>query len=84
MKLIDADVLREHVFALTEHVGDERLHIDAVVHLIDDALTVDAVPIKWLENLAAQHDGADSVTCHVIAYLIRLILKKWKDGDGNG
>ena len=53
MRLIDADVLREHVFALTEHVGDERLHIDAVAYLIDDALTVDAVPVvhgRWIED----------------------------------
>ena len=43
--MIDENKLKEQMFALVEQIGDERLHIDAVVHLIDDAPTVDAVPV---------------------------------------
>ena len=44
--MIDENKLKEQMFALVEQIGDERLHIDAVVHLIDDAPTVDAVPVR--------------------------------------
>ena len=43
--MIDENKLKEQMFALVEQIGDERLHIDAVVHLIDDAPAVDAVPV---------------------------------------
>ena len=51
--MIDENKLKEQMFALVEQIGDERLHIDAVVHLIDDAPAVDAVPAihgKWQTN----------------------------------
>ena len=43
--MIDENKLKEQLFTLVEQIGDERLHIDAVVHLIDDAPTVDAVEV---------------------------------------
>ena len=43
--MIDENKLKEQLFTLVEQIGDERLHIDAVVQLIDDAQTVDAVPV---------------------------------------
>ena len=43
--MIDENKLKEQMFALVEQIGDERLHIDAVVQLIDDAQTVDAVEV---------------------------------------
>lgn len=43
--MIDENKLKEQLFALAEQIGDERLHIDAVVHLIDEAPTVDAVEV---------------------------------------
>lgn len=43
--MIDENKLKEQMFALVEQIGDERLHIDAVVQLIDDAQAVDAVPV---------------------------------------
>ena len=45
--MIDENKLKEQLFALVEQIGDERLHIDAVVHLIDDAPAVDAVPVRY-------------------------------------
>ena len=50
--MIDENKLKEQMFALVEQIGDERLHIDAVVHLIDDAPAVDAVPVvhgRWID-----------------------------------
>lgn len=44
--MTDENKLKEQLFALVEQIGDERLHIDAVVHLIDDAPAVDAVPVR--------------------------------------
>ena len=55
--MIDENKLKEQLFALVEQIGDERLHIDAVVHLIDDAPAVDAVEVVRCRNCKkAEHD----------------------------
>lgn len=47
------------MFALVEQIGDERLHIDAVVHLIDDAPTVDAVTVVRCADCIRYHPEDD-------------------------
>ena len=55
--MIDENKLKEQMFALVEQIGDERLHIDAVVQLIDDAQTVDAVEVATGTWKAVTDDG---------------------------
>ena len=70
--MIDENKLKEQMFALVEQIGDERLHIDAVVHLIDDAPTVDAVPVvRCKDCIRYRPDGNVWGRCTVAANPMR-------------
>lgn len=61
VSMIDENKLKEQMFALVEQIGDERLHIDAVVHLIDDALpTVDAVEVVRCADCIRYHSNDEA------------------------
>lgn len=57
--MIDENKLKEQLFALVEQTGDERLHIDAVVYLIDDAQNMDAVEVVRCDDCIRFHPDGD-------------------------
>ena len=78
MRLIDADALKS-VFTekSTEAVCGAEL-CKAIISRIDDAPTVDAVPVEWIEVdiEASAFSGYD-----IHAYEVATMLEEWKEKE---
>lgn len=77
MRLIDADAYLEQI--KPNGISDELWKQSEAYLSVMSTQTMDAIPVKWLMRLVEQYYSMDSVTCHVIAYLINVILKKWEN-----
>ena len=80
MRLIDADEL------LTAFpVDDEPTLTKSCVRMtIQHMPTVDAVPVTWIEGEIKWLKEMDNPFATMSAGQIEAMLKRWKDGDGNG
>ena len=63
MRLVDADALREH-YNVIDPAGTFA-YCDSILTCIDNAPTIDAIPVEWLKNrrdiyLKAYHAGHES------------------------
>lgn len=77
MRLIDADAYLELI--KPNGISDELWEQSETYLSVMSMQTVDVISVKWLKRLVEQYYSMDSVTCHVIAYLIEVILKKWEN-----
>ena len=80
MRPIDADEL------LTAFpVDDEPTLTKSCVRMtIQHMPTVDAVPVTWIEGEIKWLKEMDNPFATMSAGQIEAMLKRWKDGDGNG
>lgn len=52
--------------------------------LLDDAETVDAVPVAWIEDEIKEMNEMDNHFSTLTANLLSAMLRRWKEREGNG
>lgn len=79
MRLIDADALLPMMkYATTDSeigVFPIKIGFNAIAKVIDDTPTVDAVPVRWIENWI-QSKGSQTVVGY---HWIMMMLKDWAE-----
>ena len=78
MRLIDADALPSALFKKHVHDGEElepMMYFEDAVKVVENATTIDAIPVEWLHKKREQMiDAAQSTPEQAIAY----VLWMWK------
>lgn len=83
-RLIDADALKEEVKFQQEHMFPEDLSY-RIPRMIDNATTIDAIPVEWLEKrrqnliLAAMvHSTVYGDNSVELCYAVNVVLDIWQ------
>lgn len=74
-RLIDADALPNELFKKHVHDGEElepMLYFEDAVKVVDNAPTIDAIPVEWLNNVMLNCDDEDAKAAW-------RILHKWNN-----
>lgn len=94
MRLIDADVLKadggmadDCKDCKTEWKSCQYDRIYSKMDFcgwLDDAETVDAVPVAWIEDEIKELNEMDNLFLTLTANLLSAMLRRWKEREGNG
>ena len=86
-RLIDADKLKAQVgaheikykFTPTDYQYGHNVGVDKAVADIEDAETVDAIPVPWIEAEIKKLRDMDNGFASLSAGQIEAMLKKWRE-----
>lgn len=91
MRLVDADALKEDC-RMANDCKDCKTNVRACNYdyvytkkdfcgWLDDAPTVDAVPIAWVEELIKQWRDENNAFSVIATTVLMTMIRKWKDGE---
>lgn len=85
MRLIDADKVRYKLWGFECYTGNDEAPYEYADNIIDDAPTVDAIPIDYIKEQIEMYDGLSNIRddrwgdiYHTFSQLLRGLIAHWR------